>query len=103
MLHGIVLNEQPMVIFDMPRRLSNGGRLTAYGSKAQSPHGAVRHLDDPSDFCIGCIHLARRSGLGSVVTEEDDGLHLHLLEVNTVVLMGVMFHLVSIVVAQNVA
>ena len=85
-----------MVIFDMPR-------LIAYGSKAQSPHGAVRHLDDPSDFCIGCIHLARRSGLGSVVTEEDDGLHLHLLEVDTVVLMGVMFHLVSIVVAQNVA
>ena len=43
------------------------------GLKAQSPHSAVGHLDDPGDLCVGCIHLARRSRLGCVVPEEEDG------------------------------
>ena len=64
------------------------------GLKAQSPHSAVGHLDDPGDLCVGSIHLDRRrkfmhprlglgesqclqalldSVFGHVVPEEEDG------------------------------
>ena len=56
------------------------------GLKAQSPHSAVGHLDDPGDLCVGSIHLVGfdpsmhpRSRLGDVVPEEEDGQLLGVL------------------------
>ena len=48
-------------------------------TEAQSSHGAVGHLDDPGDVGVGCIRQARRSRLGGVVPEEEDGQPLRVL------------------------
>ena len=69
------------------------------GSKAQTPHGAVGHLADPGDFGIGCIRQARRTWLGGVVPEEEDGQSsimftqpLRVLDGGVILLVGVLLH-----------
>ena len=69
------------------------------GLKAQSPHSAVGHLDDPGDLCVGSIHLVGfdpsmhpRSRLGGVVPEEEDGQLLGVLGGDAILEVVMLLH-----------